>query len=191
MVLFLLLIAISIILGAYFIETAIVISHSNILIALIGNEDSLPGNVRTKTSSACTKLRYPFRRFAKENNHMRHSVLCFSLLFIILACLCVLKMKVKRTHCGHCCAEAVQAWSGVCTNNPAKSPSYEIFPSCKGEIFLWEFKHHGPSSSFCNQPLWPVSFHWGIIWPIFLILKCRGEGCFVPCQLSSCYSCSA
>lgn len=99
MVLFLLLIAISIIPGAYFIETAIVISHSNILIALIGNEDSLPGNVRTKTSSACTKLRYPFRRFAKENNHMKHSVLCFSLLLIILACLCMLKMKVKRTHC--------------------------------------------------------------------------------------------
>lgn len=78
MLLVLLLIAISIIPGAYFIETAIVISHSNTLITLIGNEDSLHGNVRAKASSACPKLRYPFQRFAKENNHTRHSVLFFS-----------------------------------------------------------------------------------------------------------------
>lgn len=57
MLLFMFLIAISIIPGAYFIETSIVISHSNSLITLIGNEDSLHGNVRKKASSACPKLR--------------------------------------------------------------------------------------------------------------------------------------
>lgn len=57
MLLFMFLIAISIIPGAYFIETSIVISHSNSLITLIGNEDSLHGNVRKKESSACPKLR--------------------------------------------------------------------------------------------------------------------------------------
>lgn len=43
MLLFVLLIAISIIAGACIIETATVISHSNTLITLIGNEDSLHG----------------------------------------------------------------------------------------------------------------------------------------------------
>lgn len=56
MLLFMLLIAISIIPRAYFIETSIVISHSNSLITLIGNEDSLHGDVREKASSACPKL---------------------------------------------------------------------------------------------------------------------------------------
>lgn len=41
MLLGLLLIANSITPGAYFIETSLVISHSNTLITLIGNEDSL------------------------------------------------------------------------------------------------------------------------------------------------------
>ena len=57
MLLFPLLIAMSVIPGAYFIETAIVILQSNTLITLIGNEDSLHGNMRTKASSACPKLR--------------------------------------------------------------------------------------------------------------------------------------
>lgn len=90
----------------------------------------------------------------------------------------MLKIKFKRTQRGPalCWSRTGMVWCRLWTNNPGKLLSDEIFPSREAEISLWDFKQHGPNSSFCNQPLWPMSFHRAIIWPIFLILKCRGGG---------------
>lgn len=95
----------------------------------------------------------------------------------------MLNIEVIRTHC----AEAIQAWSGV------SSEPITLVNCCLRTYFppSGSFSIVGHTPPFVTSPcellprynLTPVSS--------FKESAGRGRGCFVPCQSSSCYSCSA
>lgn len=133
MLLFVLLIAISIIAGACIIETATVISHSNTLITLIGNEDSLHGTWELKQALPAPNSDIPFKDLQRKVI-MRGTMSCL-LNSIVYA---VLKVKVKRMPCDGHCAEAGQVWSGVSCK-----------PITQARCYLRKYFHQGeiPSRS--------------------------------------------